>query len=142
MIMAPAGSNFVVSGINKAIAEVGPIPGNTAIRVSCRNHHLADFRNEARELLHLLTPAQQGRYKSRRTAVGQAVTLDVCLSCGTTSSFKFCGIIVPPGTPISQDRMNHLSACSDCLATLGSCQLSKTIEQAKELAQEWGLPVG
>ena len=38
-------------------------------------------------------------------------------------------------TPLSQDELNHLYRCDECLGCLATCQACETIEQAKQLQQ-------
>ena len=38
-------------------------------------------------------------------------------------------------TPLSQDELNHLCGCNQCLNYLSMCQSSETIEQARRLQQ-------
>jgi hypothetical protein len=37
--------------------------------------------------------------------------------------------------PSSRDEDNHLYVCNECLAILGMCQLSQTIEEVERLKQ-------
>src|SRR5215467_4629307 len=38
-------------------------------------------------------------------------------------------------TPLSQDELNHLYSCGECLGCLALCRACETIEQAKQLQQ-------
>jgi hypothetical protein len=42
--------------------------------------------------------------------------------------------------PLSTDAYTHLAACDDCMALLGICQSSKSLEEAQRRAKEGGRP--